>query len=94
MARCAHMEGPGKPTWRPTWCLHGVNSDIRRLGLTRAIGRSGLNCAIEWLKSHGGESASWAKIPPISSDLTIEITRSKIRVVAHDPPISHKLLYK
>ena len=57
MARCRHMAGPRKPTWMPTWCLRGVNSDIRRSGLNRAIGRSGLNRAIGRLKSHGVESA-------------------------------------
>ena len=59
MARCGHMTRPRKPTWMPTWCLRGVNSDIRRSGLNRAIGR---------LKSHGVESASWAMIPPITHD--------------------------
>ena len=28
MARCGHMAGPRKPTWMPTWCLRGMNSDI------------------------------------------------------------------
>ena len=102
MARCEHMAGPRKPTWMPTWCLSGVNSDIGRSGLNRAIGRSGLNRAIGRsglnraigrLKSHGVESASWATIPPITHDPTAEITRSEIRVVGHDPPISHKLIY-
>ena len=69
MARCGHMAGPLKPTWMPTWCLRGVNSDIGRSGLNRAIGRSGLNRAIGRLglnraigrlKSHGVESTSWA----------------------------------
>ena len=92
MARCGHMTGPRKPTWMPTWCLRGMNSDIRRSGLNRAIGQSGLNRAIErsglnraigWLKSHGVESASWATIPPITCDLTAEITRSEIRVTSH-----------
>ena len=55
MARWGHMAGPRKPTWMPTWCLCGVNSDIgwtrlnRAIGwsrLNRAIGRSGLNRAI------------------------------------------------
>ena len=32
--------------------------------------------------------------PPISCDPTAEITRSEIRVVGHDPLISHKLIYK
>ena len=80
------------PTWMPTWCVHGVNSDIGRSGLNRAIGRlglnrairrSGLNRAIGWLKSHGVESASWATIPPITRDLTAEITWSKIGVTSH-----------
>ena len=92
MARCGHMAGPRKPTWMPTWCLRGVNSDIGRSGLNRAIGRSGLNRtigrsglnrAIGQLKSHGVESASWATIPPITRDLTAEITRSEIRVTSH-----------
>ena len=92
MARCRHMAGPRKPTWMPTWCLRGVNSDIERLGLNRAIerselnraiGRSRLNRAIGRLKSHGVESASWATIPPITRDLTAEITRSEIRVTSH-----------
>ena len=48
MARCGHMAGPRKPTWMPTWCLRGVNSDIGRTGLNRAIGRSGLNGTIGW----------------------------------------------
>ena len=85
MARCEHMAGPCKPTWMPTWCLHGVNSDIRRSGLNRAIGRSGLNRAIERLKSHGVESASSAMIPLITRDPTAEITRSEIHVMSHDP---------
>ena len=103
MTRCGHMAGPRKPTWMPTWCLRGVNSDIGwtrlncaigRSGLNRVIGRSGLNRPIGRLKSHGVESASWATIPLITRDLTAIITRSEIRVVGHDPPISHKLLYK
>ena len=49
MARCAHMSGPRKPTWMPTWCLHGVNNDIGRTGLNPAIGWLGLNRAIERL---------------------------------------------
>ena len=65
-------------TWRghasPHGCLRGVNSDIGWSGLNRAIGR---------LKSHGVESASWATIPPITRDLTAEITRSEIRVTSH-----------
>ena len=56
MALRGHMAAPRKPTWMPTWCLHGVNSDIGRTGLNRAIGRSGLNRAIGRLKSHGVES--------------------------------------
>ena len=52
MARCRHMVGPGKPTWMPMWCLRGVDSDIKRSGLNRAIRLSGLNCAIGRLKSH------------------------------------------
>ena len=83
MARCGHMAGPRKPTWMPMWCLHGVNSDIGRTGLNRAIGRSGLNRAIGRLKSHGVESASWARIPLIMRDLTNEIRRSEIRVTSH-----------
>ena len=92
MARCRHMAGPRKPTWMSTWCLRGVNSDIRqsglnhaigRLGLNRAIGQSGLNRAIGQLKSHGVESASWATIPPITRDPMAEITRSEIRVTSH-----------
>ena len=92
MARCGHMAGPCKPTWMPTWCLRGVNSDIGRSGLNCAIERSGLNRAIRrprlnraigWLKSHGVESVSWATIPPITRDLTAEITRSEIRVTSH-----------
>ena len=63
MARYGHMAGPHKPTWMPTWCLRGMNSDIGwsglnraigRSGLNRAIGRSGLNRAIGRLKSHEG----------------------------------------
>ena len=73
MARCRHMVGSRKPTWMPTWCLHGVNSDIKWSGLNRAIGR---------LKSHGVESASWATIPPITRDLTAEITWSEIRITS------------
>ena len=92
MVRCGHMAGPRMPTWMPTWCLRGMNSDIGRSGLNRAIGRSGLNRAIGRsrlnrvigrLKSHGVESASWATIPPITRDLTAEITRSEIRVTSH-----------
>ena len=94
MAQCGHMAGPRKPTWMPTWCLRGVNSDIGQTGLNRTIGRSGLNRAIGRLKSHGVESASWATILLITRDLTAELTRSEIRVVGHDPPILHKLLYK
>ena len=77
------MAGPRKPTWMPTWCLRGVNSDIGRSGLNRAIRRSGLNRIIGRLKSHGVESASWATIPPITHDLTTEITRCEIRVTSH-----------
>ena len=86
------MAGPRKPSWMPTWYLRGVNSDIGRSGLNRAIGRSGLNRAIRRsglnrvigrLKSHGVESASWATIPPITRDLTAEITRCEIRVTSH-----------
>ena len=58
------------------WCLRGVNSDIGRSGLNRAIGR---------LKSHRVESASWATIPPITHDQLAEIARSEIRVMSHDP---------
>ena len=76
MMQYGHMEGQRKPTWMPTWCLRGVNSDIRR---------SGLNCAIGRLKSHGVESASWATIPPITCDPTAEITRSELCVMSHDP---------
>ena len=92
VARCRHMAGPRKPTWMPTWCLRGVNSDIGRTGLNRAIGRSGLNRvtrrsrlnrAIGWLKSHGVESASWGTIPSITRDPTTEITRSEIRITSH-----------
>ena len=92
MTRCGDMAGPRKPTWMPTWCLRGVNSDIGRSGLNRAIERSGLNRTIEQsglnhvigrLKSHAVESASWAMIPPITRDLTIEITRSEIHVTSH-----------
>ena len=83
MARCGHRVGPRKPTWMPTWCLRGVNSDIGRSGLNRAIERSGLNHAIGRLKSHGVESASWATIPRITRDLTAEITRSEICVTSH-----------
>ena len=72
----------------------GLNSAIGRSGLNRAIKRSGLNHTIRRVKSHGVESVSWATIPLISCDPTTEITRSKIRVVGHDPQILHKLLYK
>ena len=85
MARCEHMAGLRKPTWMRTWCLRGVNSDIGRSRLNRAIRRSGLNRTIGRLKSHGVESVSWATIPPITRDLTTEITRSEIRVISHDP---------
>ena len=61
----------------------GLNRAIGRSGLNRAIRRSGLNRAIGRLKSHGVESASWATIPPITRDLTAEITRSEIRVTSH-----------
>ena len=76
MAQCGHMTGPRKPTWMPTWCIHGVNSDI---------GWSGLNRAIERLKSHGVESTSWATISSITRDPTAKITRSEIHVMSHDP---------
>ena len=76
MARCGHMAGPRKPTWMPTWCLHGVNSDIGRSRLNRAIGR---------LKSHGVESTSWATIPPIRHDPMADMIQSEIRVMSHDP---------
>ena len=85
MARCGHMAGPRKPTWMPTWCLRGVNSDIGRLGLNHAIGRLGLNPSIEELKSHGVESASCATMPLITHDPTAEITQSEIHVMSHDP---------
>ena len=71
-----------------------LNLVIRRSGLNHAIGQSGLNHPIGRLKSHGVESASWATIPLILCYPTAEITWSEIRVVGHDPPISHKLLYK
>ena len=61
----------------------GLNRAIGRSGLNRAIGQSRLNRAIGRLKSHGVESASWATIPPITRDLTAEITRSEIRVMSH-----------
>ena len=83
MVQCRHMAGPRKPTWMPTWCLHGVNSDIKRSGLNRTIKRSRLNRAIGRLKSHGVESASWATIPPITHDPMVEITLSEIRVMSH-----------
>ena len=76
MVRCGHMTGPCKPTWMPTWCLRGVNSDIGRSGLNRVIGR---------LKSHEVESVSWATIPLITRDPMAEITQSEIRVMSHDP---------
>ena len=85
MARCRHMAGPRKPTWMPTLCLRGVNSDIERSGLNRTIIWSGLNRAIGRLKSHGVESASWAMIPPISRNPMTEITWSGIYVMGHDP---------
>ena len=85
MARCGHMAGPRKPTWMPTWCLHGVNSDIGWSGLNCAIGRSGLNRAIGQLKSRGVESVSWVMIPPILRNTMAEITRSGIRVMGHNP---------
>ena len=94
MARCGDMAGPRKPTWMPKWCLLGVNSDIGRSGLNRVIERSRLNRAIGRMKSDGVESASWATIPLISRDPAAQITQSEIRVVGHDPPITHKLLYK
>ena len=71
-----------------------MNSDIGQSGLNHAIERSGLNHVIGRLKSYGVESVSWAMIPLILRDPTAEITWSEIRVVGHDPPISHKLLYK
>ena len=83
MAQCRHMVGPRKPTWMPTWCLRGVNSDIKWSGLNRAIERSGLNRVIGRLKSHRVESASLATIPPITRDPTAEITRSEIHVTSH-----------
>ena len=83
MARCRHMAGPRKPTWMPTWCLRGMNSDIKRSGANRAIGQSGLNRTIRRLKLHRVESASWATIPPITRNPTAEITRSEIRVTSH-----------
>ena len=83
MAQCIQMAGPHKPTWKPTWYLRGVNSDIKWSGLNCAIGRSRLNRAIGRLKSHGVESASWAKIPPFTCDLMAEITQSEIHVTSH-----------
>ena len=68
------MAGPHKPTWMPTWCLRGMNSDIGWSGLNRAIGRFGLNRAIGLLISHGVESALWATIPPIMRHPMAEIT--------------------
>ena len=85
MARCGHMAGPRKPTWMPTWCLLGMNSDIGQSGLNRAIGRSRLNRAIGRLKSHEVESASWATIPEILRNPIDEIIRSGICVMGHDP---------
>ena len=76
MARCRHMARPRKTTWMPTWCLRGMNTDIKRSRLNRAIGRSRLNRAIGRLKSHGVKSASWATIPPIMRDSMAKITRS------------------
>ena len=83
VVRCGHMAGPRKPTWMPTWCLRGVNSDIGWTGLNRAIERSRLNSAIGLLKSHGVESASWTMIPLITRHLTAEITWSEICVTSH-----------
>ena len=83
MARCRHMAGPCKPPWMPTWCLRGVNSDMEQSGLKRAIVRSRLNRTIGRQKSHGVESASWARIPPITRDPKAEITRSEICVTSH-----------
>ena len=37
MARCEHMAGPRKPTWMPTWCLRGVNSDIEIKSRNRTV---------------------------------------------------------
>ena len=91
MAPCRHMARPRKPTWMPTWCLRGVNSDIKRSGLNPAIRRSGLNHTIGRLKSHGVESASWATIPPITRDPTAEITRSEIRITSHQFPAIGRL---
>ena len=78
-----NMARPCKPIWMPTWCLRGVNSDIKWSGLNRAIRQSGLNRAIGRLKSHGVESASWATMPRITRDPTDEITQSEIRVMSH-----------
>ena len=92
MARCRHMAGPREPTWMPTRCLGGVNSDIgwtglnhafKWSGLNRANERSGLNRAIGRLKSRGVESASWATIPPIMRDPTAKITPSEICSTSH-----------
>ena len=83
MVRSRHMAGPRKPTWMPTWCLRGVNSDIGRTGLNRAIERSGLNRAIGRLKSHRVEYASCATISPITRNPTAEITLSEIRGTSH-----------
>ena len=52
MAQSRHMAGQRKPTWMPTWCLRGVNSDIKRSGLNRATERSILNRTIGRVKSH------------------------------------------
>ena len=84
MEQCGHMAGLCKPTWMPTWCLRGVNSDIGRSELNRAIRWSRLHRAIGRLKSHGVESASWATIPLITRNPMAEITRSEIRIMSHD----------
>ena len=91
VAGCKHMVGPRKPTWMPTWCLRGVNSDIGWTGLNCAIGRSGLNHSIGRLKSLGVESASLAPIPPIPRDPKAEITRREIRVNSHQFRVIRRL---
>ena len=50
----------------------------------------------DYARSDGWNYTEWNPHhePPISRDPTAEITRSEIRVVGHDPPISHKLNYK
>ena len=54
------------------------------------------NDPTDYARSDGWNYTEWNPChePPISCDPMAEVTRSEIRVVGHDPPISHNFLYK